>query len=266
MAGSELRVPRAARERALQFVGAALGMTASGTAMAGTSALVKGVLVSVSLGAVGGGLASLTASQAFSYFERKQPAYSEAAVPRGEHRKIDAKPRAAGPIPSSPPEAAVAAAPELAATGDAAPTAALAATDEVAPAPVPARSAEQVGSEATAPARSTRNRVTAGDAASIVSTAPPLEPARPSLFEEQRAIDSARAAITNRDFRTALATLDEYERRYQRRQFGPEALALRVQALVGSNQLEAARSLAREFEQRYPHHPLLSRVQTSVAR
>jgi hypothetical protein len=100
----------------------------------------------------------------------------------------------------------------------------------------------------------------------VVSEAAAPEPARPSLFEEQRAIDSARAAIGGRDFRTALATLDEYERRYQKRQFGPEALALRVQALVGSNQVEAARGLAGEFERRYPHHPLLPRVQMAVAR
>ena len=63
------------------------------------------------------------------------------------------------------------------------------------------------------------------------------------------------------DATRALATLDAYDRSYAQKQFGPEALALRVQALRASGQEGRARALAREFEQRYPHHPLLSRVQ-----
>jgi outer membrane protein assembly factor BamD (BamD/ComL family) len=60
--------------------------------------------------------------------------------------------------------------------------------------------------------------------------------------------------------------LDNYERSYPTPQFGPEALALRVEALRSSGQLAAARALAADFAQKYPHHPLLQRVQSAVAR
>jgi hypothetical protein len=84
------------------------------------------------------------------------------------------------------------------------------------------------------------------------------------LFEEQRIIESARAAVARGDLRSALALLDDYEHGYTSKQFGPEALALRVDTLQNLGQLAAARALAADFAQRYPHHPLLARVQASV--
>jgi hypothetical protein len=77
------------------------------------------------------------------------------------------------------------------------------------------------------------------------------------LFEEQRAIERARAAISRGDAGSGLALLDDYERGYAQRQFGPEALALRVEALRLQGRLAAARSRANDIEQR---HPLLARV------
>jgi hypothetical protein len=87
-----------------------------------------------------------------------------------------------------------------------------------------------------------------------------------SLFEEQRIIESARAAVARGDTRSAFALLDNYERAYASKQFWPEALALRVEALRANGQLGAARALAADFAQKYPHHPLLQRVQSAVAR
>lgn len=92
-------------------------------------------------------------------------------------------------------------------------------------------------------------------AASDVRRAAPV-----SLFEEQRAIEKARLAISRGDAAAGLALLDDYERSYARRQFGPEALALRVEALRHQGHLAAARARAGEFERRYPRHPLLARV------
>lgn len=104
------------------------------------------------------------------------------------------------------------------------------------------------------------------------ATGTPLTPPRPaasdarraapaaSLFEEQRAIEQARLAIARGSAGTGLALLDDYERSYTRPQFGPEALALRVEALRSQGQLAAARARASDFERRYPRHPLLTRV------
>jgi hypothetical protein len=92
------------------------------------------------------------------------------------------------------------------------------------------------------------------------------EPPRTSLVDEQRIIESVRAAVAQGDVHAALAQLDDYDRRYSRKQFGPEALALRVQAVAAAGELYLARSLAKDFEQRYPHHPLLPRVKNAVTR
>ena len=238
MQGSLLHVPSAARQRALQFTGVAVGMSATGTAMAaGATSLVKSLVLTVSLGAVGGGLVSLTVSEAISRFDSPR-APAPAVAPRPAV-VAKAAPVAPAPLVVPAPQAEVAPAPP-------------------APAPLP------LEPEA---------RGVVGKSRPGISFEPPpsasvgsFGEARPSLFEEQRIIERVRAAVARGDAASALATLDSYERGYPQKQFGPEALALRVQALAASGQLSAARALAKDFEQRYPHHPLLARVQSVVAR
>jgi outer membrane protein assembly factor BamD (BamD/ComL family) len=89
-------------------------------------------------------------------------------------------------------------------------------------------------------------------------------PRASSLFEEQRIIESARAAASRGDTGSALATLDSYQLAYPQGQFGPEALALRIEALSARGDLTRARSLAAEFQRRYPHHPMMAPVQAAV--
>jgi outer membrane protein assembly factor BamD (BamD/ComL family) len=86
------------------------------------------------------------------------------------------------------------------------------------------------------------------------------------LFDEQRVIEGARAAIARGDARAGLKLLDGYERGFPQGQFYPEALALRVEALSNRGDFERAKALADEFARRYSQHPLLPRVQASVAR
>ena len=247
MAGSVLSVPSGARQRALQFTGVAVGVTASGTAAAaaGTTSLVKSLIITVSLGAVGGGVASLTVSEVFSRLDSAKSVVS-APAPRASVAAV-ALPVAA-PLPVSTPDAA--ALPDAALLPDAP--------------GVP----EPAGPEPEA-------RVAAGKSKPGAALAAPPSasvgefrdlPQRPSLFEEQRIIEAARAAVARGDSFGALSALDGYDRRYAQKQFGPEALALRVQALSASGQQAAARALAKDFEQKYPHHPLLSRVQGAVGR
>ena len=68
-----------------------------------------------------------------------------------------------------------------------------------------------------------------------------------SLFEEQRAIEQARAAISRGDTATGLGLLDAYEREFSRRLLGPSALALRVEALGPQAQLTPAGARASDF-------------------
>jgi hypothetical protein len=231
MRGSGLNVPSAARRRALTFTGVAAGMAASGTAAAaGATSLVKGVVLYICLGTVGGGALSLGVSEAFSRAEARDAQAKQA------QRVKPAAPAVAVALPVAEPVASAV-------------SAAVAAPLE--PVVAPAERSSLAPSAAVAP------RPLVATAASA------RRPAAPSLFEEQAIIESARAALARGDSASALSTLDGYDRAAER-QFGPEALALRIEALSRGD-LARARSLAAEFRQRYPHHPLLSRVQAAVA-
>lgn len=239
MRGSALRVPPGARQRALEFTSAAVGLTASATAAAaGSASLAKSLLLTVSLSALGGGVASLAVSETFSRLE-SAPGSSTVAAPRRAPAREGEK-----PAPVAPPPAAALVLDVPEAPGAAPPT-------------PPAR----------APTAPIKGRTAADTAMAPSSPLADLGDGqmRPSLLEQQSVIEAARAAVARGEAGRALETLDGYDRRYAHKQFAPEALALRVQALSARGQLTLARSLAKEFEQRYPHHPLLTRVQSSVA-
>jgi hypothetical protein len=236
LASAELEVPTASRKRALAFTGVAASMLASsGATAASGAALVKSVMLWVAVGTVGGGLMSVTVAETISHFDARS------AGPR----------TAAPPLPLPPPRAT------------ATPTA-------VAPAPEPAPpSPTPVVTEAPAvapPRAASVPKPSAPAATSGASAEAPKPVAVSNLFDEQRSIEAARAAVSHGNPAAALSTLDDYERSYPRGQFGPEALALRVEALRAQGKLESARTFARQFERRYPHHPLLSRVRAAVAR
>lgn len=230
LSAGKLQVPHASRQRALAFTGVAASVAATGTAAAaGATSLVKSVMLCVCLGTVGGGVASLAVSETLSRVEATQVDVKPAAAPR----KAVAKPL-------------IAAAPQQALEVPAAPT-------ETSPAVVEASPISHDGRiGAVAP--------TPGAAPNSSSKAPRAA----SLFDEQRIIESARAAVSRGDTQSALSTLDGYTRSNPQGQFGPEALALRIEALSARGDLTRARSLAADFRQRYPHHPLLASVQTAV--
>jgi hypothetical protein len=239
MAGANMHVPQTSRRRAVAFTSAAATMGASATAVAaGASSLIKTFVLCVVVGAAGGGVMSLLASETFSRLDAK--AHGQ-AKPAPERRA-----REAPVAPSS-----LARAPEVV-------------VDERQPEPEPAAAGEPTAKEP-----SSKGRAAARDEAPAVPPGPPGQ-ARPrvgsSLVEEQRIIESARAAVARGDLRTAFSMLDNYEHAFGPKQFWPEALALRIEALRSSGQLAAARALAADFAERYPHHPLLQRVQDIVAR
>ncbi|HYP87646.1 MAG TPA: hypothetical protein VEQ59_05825 [Polyangiaceae bacterium] len=130
-------------------------------------------------------------------------------------------------------------------------------------APSPQPAAVEVAEPLVAPAPTPSVSPARAPSSSGASSRPA---AAPSLLEEQRVIEQVRGAIARGDATLALSMLDTYERSYSQGQFGPEALALRVEASSAQGNVEGARSLANRFERRYPHHPLLSRVQAAARR
>jgi hypothetical protein len=238
LAGARMHVPPASRRRAVAFTSAAATMGASATAVAaGATSVIKTFVLCVVLGAAGGGAMSLAASETFLRLDAKA---RDQAQP--------ARQRPASPARVAPPS--LARAPQVV-------------VDERRPEPEPPRAAEPS-------AKDTSGKSRGRDEAQAVRPAEPPPPPRPplgsSLVEEQRIIESARAAVARGDSRTAFSLLDDYEHGVGPKQFWPEALALRIEALRSSGQRGAARALAADFAQKYPHHPLLQRVQSIVAR
>ena len=89
MAGSVLHVPSASRRRAVAFTSAAATLSASTVAVAATTSVLKSFVLCVALGAVGGGVVSLAASETVALLETKSvgplqpaPLPAEVAVPR----------------------------------------------------------------------------------------------------------------------------------------------------------------------------------------
>jgi hypothetical protein len=242
MAGAVMQVPSASRRRALAFTGAAATMGATATAAAaGATSVLKSFALCVALGAVGGGMASLVASETVARLDTKSESPAPSEVQPPDLRAAPGSPRAPETVAREAP-------PEIAA-------------------PAARERAEPAAKETSSKGKSFgRDDVVARGSDVVGAPAPAAAKSEPSLFQEQRIIESARAAVARGDARTAFSLLDDYERTYASKQFRPEALALRIEALRNSGQLGAARALAAEFAQKYPHHPLLQRVQSAVAR
>jgi TolA-binding protein len=102
-----------------------------------------------------------------------------------------------------------------------------------------------------------------GAAASSPDIAPePATPVAPSTLgarpspDEAREIEAARAALSRGDTDTAIAQLDAYDSAHPNGQLKPEAMALRIQALIKSGKTAEARTLSNEFQEKYPGRSL----------
>jgi hypothetical protein len=73
-----------------------------------------------------------------------------------------------------------------------------------------------------------------------------------TLAAEVKSVDRARAALAAGKAERTLAELDEYERRFRRRGFGPEALYLRMEAFLSLGMTAQARDAAERLLARYP--------------
>lgn len=255
----------ASRAKALAVVGTAAGLAKTGTAVAGTAKLVasgglslgKSIALCVLVGAAGGGLVSVAVSTGVAKYD----AHSAESIQVGAPPVTTAKPRAINPQPditavpervepATPAELAPSPAPAAAPIANA-PSASTVGTN------APAASAPHPGLTPEAPPAAPRASTGSFDQ-------PPASAAPSTLLDEVKAIEAARAAARRGDANGTLAALDNYSRAYPRPQFGPEALALRIEALSRSGSMSQARALATQFARIYPTHPLLSRVEAAV--
>jgi hypothetical protein len=114
------------------------------------------------------------------------------------------------------------------------------------------------------------------------STAPPVaEPvtaasAASPVFERRREpeddlgpqlalIDGARAALAQGNAKEALTRLKEYEVRYPGGALGPEATALRVEALLRAGEVARGQALGKKFVSQHPNGPYAARIRSLLA-
>lgn len=212
---------RAQATVALLASGATLSSASAGAAATLVSPLVKTVLVWLGLGIAAGGTFGLAA------VEISQPV-GAAPSPRA------AAPRQWEPAPAAPPRAA-------AAPRESAPPPSV---EPVIPPPAP-----------VAPPRSLRPSAVVQASEPAPASAP-----LPSLARELELIDRARAALRVRDVVGARRALEVHERSFPAPQFGPEALALRIELLEAERLTGAAEQLRQHFLTVYPGHPLAARL------
>jgi hypothetical protein len=90
--------------------------------------------------------------------------------------------------------------------------------------------------------------------------------AKPSALSREIALlDESRGALARNDSREALRVLDRYAREFERGNLWPEAVVLRIDALLRQGDAPAARFLADQFEQARPNDSHVSRIQSLFA-
>ncbi len=85
------------------------------------------------------------------------------------------------------------------------------------------------------------------------------------LSDEVAALERARRALADENGATALKALSDYDREFKQRTLGPEAEALRIEALLKSGNAAAGNAAAQAFLARHPKSPLAKRVRSLIA-
>jgi hypothetical protein len=116
--------------------------------------------------------------------------------------------------------------------------------------------------EAPAPSSSTAPAAPPSARAPVASAAAEPSP----LAEETALLDRARAALAAHDGPGALAALAEHDRRFASGALGPEALVVRVEALVASGRRVEAERAGERFLASHPSSPHARRIRSLLGR
>lgn len=87
-----------------------------------------------------------------------------------------------------------------------------------------------------------------------------------SLEREVALMDEARLACRAKDYVRALTLLDRHQQEFSHGSLGPEALVIRVQALVGLGRRAEAERLARPYLSNYESSPITKRLRSVLER
>ncbi len=124
---------------------------------------------------------------------------------------------------------------------------------------------EPVAVPVASPAPTVTSEPEAVPAAALPKVAPrPAPAADDSLTAELAAIEQARSALLNRDYGQALRLLDDYAHHFSKHRLRSEATVLRIEALAGRGDRDAATRVGRDFLQNHPNGPYAQRVRSVI--
>jgi hypothetical protein len=234
--------PAGSREGVLAALGLAAVTTTAG-AGAAVTATTGGVAVVVKwlvVGAIGGGI-TLGAVFAMRPSTRPGASHPVAGVAAAQHAD-EPGPGAAGALKEPPAPPASPALPE--ALGDV-PSEPLAPAARV-PDPAVARSAP---------------------AAPVPSASPPAiaSGSQARLAAEVAALQRTRQSLASGEPAAALRSLDDYDQRFAQPILGPEAMVLRIEALIAAGRVDIARQIAGGMLAAQPDSPYARRVRSLLA-
>jgi hypothetical protein len=235
------RPDEASLARSLSAVGVGLGVTsaAAGAKAAGTAASLGGTAqatlpITAAVLAKWTALVATVATVAFGAAEVATDLSSHRGQAPSASVRLPARTR---PSPNSlPPSSSVLGAPVVAQRSP---------SEEAAP----AAPHSEVPRETRAAAPASAAPPEAGPATAASSGAVDAD----TLAEEVKSVDRARAALARGEAAQTLLVLDDYERRFRRRGFAPEALYLRMEAYSSLGRLAEARATAERLLGSYPN-------------
>jgi hypothetical protein len=102
-------------------------------------------------------------------------------------------------------------------------------------------------------------------AARAPERAVPAKPPSRNLSDEVVALERARQALAAGNSSASLGMLEQYDDDFSERRLGPEAEALRIEALLAQGRRPAAEVLAKRFLAVHPKSPLAQRVRSLLA-
>lgn len=115
----------------------------------------------------------------------------------------------------------------------------------------------ELGGEARRPSSSTKASLTPMEEVPVVDVE--------LLARETKLVDRARAELAAGRASTALVTLDEYQAQFPRQRYAPEALYLRMQALLAQGNQLAARQVAKRLASSHPTSPHAARAEAVLS-
>lgn len=271
------QVTGVASAAAAQATGAATSAATAGTSVVATTGATTGFALALVKGLAIGAVTGTIAYGSLRIHREHEPAppATTTRIATREQNAIERTVRSAGATPDVPCLASACATESLGSTdslaGEQNPTSPATLSDAKQPLTQlmrpPSKSAHAVDEsmpQASSLAPEGARSVPHPRVATMSASAPPTPepPGPPSLHAERAAIERAQALVQSGDPASALRTLTELQRRLTRPQLAPEAMLVRIDALLKLGHLSDARRLGSQFLMSQPDGPYAQRVRS----